>query len=319
VTGFSIALPFRAKACKTARVLSGNVVMIRQGTVLGRVGLLAIGAMLLTGCGSDISSLNPFDTKERYKMEVLPDIPADRLYNDGLTLIEKRDFTGANKKFSSLEKQYPYSDWSRKAVLMTTYASYEGKDYDDAIIAGRRYLQLYPASADAAYAQYLIAMSHYNQIPDTSRDQERAEKAAFAFGELVGRYPKSEYAEDSRFKIQVIRDQLAGREMEIGRFYLNRRNYTGAINRFRDVISRYQTTRHVEEALMRLTEAYFALGIVNEAQTAAAVLGHNFPDSQWYKDAYTLLKSRGLEPREEKSSWISRTFQGFVRTVGVSR
>jgi outer membrane protein assembly factor BamD len=279
---------------------------------------LLVGGLTLTGCDS-LSSLNPFDRTERYKMEVLPDIPADKLYNDGLALIEKRDFDGANKKFSTLEKQYAYSDWARKAVLMTAYSNFEGRQYDESVIAARRYLQLYPSTQDAAYAQYLLAMSHYNLIPDTSRDQERSEKASVAFQELIGRYPKSEYAEDSRFKIQVIRDQLAGREMEIGRFYLKKRNYTGAINRFRDVVGKYQTTRHVEEALMRLTEAYMALGIANEAQTAAAVLGHNFPDSQWYKDSYTLLQSGGLEPREETGSWISKAFRGFVRTAGVSR
>jgi outer membrane protein assembly factor BamD len=137
--------------------------------------------------------------------------------------------------------------------------------------------------------------------------------------ELVDRYPKSEYVPDVRFKVQVARDQLAGREMEIGRFYQQKRNYTGAINRFRDVVGKYQTTRHIEEALMRLTESYMALGVMSEAQTAAAVLGHNFPDSQWYKDSYTLLKSNGLEPREDTGSWISKAFRGIGRTVGLSR
>jgi outer membrane protein assembly factor BamD len=165
----------------------------------------------------------------------------------------------------------------------------------------------------------MLAMSNYNQIPDVTRDQDRAEKAMLALQELVDRYPKSEYVSDARRRIQVAKDQLAGKEMEVGRFYLQKRNYTAAINRFRDVVAKYQTTRHVEEALMRLTEAYVALGIVNEAQTAAAVLGHNFPDSSWYKDAHTLLRSGGLEPREDAGSWISRSFRGLTRTVGLGQ
>jgi len=161
-------------------------------------------------------------------------------------------------------------------------------------------------------------MSHFNQIPDVTRDQERSEKALAALQELVDRYPKSEYVADARQRMQVARDQIAGKEMEVGRFYLQRRNYTGAINRFRDVVAKYQTTRHVEEALARLTEAYLAMGIVPEAQTAAAVLGHNFPDSPWYKDSYALLQSGGLAPREDQGSWISRAFRGLtgVRTAG---
>ena len=192
--------------------------------------------------------------------------------------LEGRDFEGAAKKFADLDKQYPYSEWSRKALIMTAYAQFRGRHLSRRRSRPRSATsQLHPASKDAAYAQYLMAMSYYNQIPDVTRDQEQTERALVAFQELVDRYPKSEYVARRALKIQVARDQLAGKEMEVGRFYLQRRNYTAAINRFRDVVGKYQTTRHVEEALMRLTEAYMALGIANEAQTAAAVLGHNFP------------------------------------------
>lgn len=252
-----------------------------------------------------------------YKPEVIPDVPADNLYNEGLGLLQRGNFEGANKKFTELDRAYPFSEWSRKSLLMTTFSHYEAKQYEEAIGASRRYLQLHPTSKDAAYAQYLQAMSYYYQIPDITRDQERSEKAVQAMIELIERYPKSEYVSDARYKLQVARDQLAGKEMDVGRFYLTKRNYTGAINRFRDVVSKYQTTRHVEEALARLTEAYMALGVAPEAQTAAAVLGHNFPDSPWYKDSYALLQSGGLEPRESSTSWISRTFRGFTRTVGL--
>jgi outer membrane protein assembly factor BamD len=275
------------------------------------IAIVACG-MALAGCDT-LSSLNPFDKSEKYKPEIVPEVPSDQLYNDGLARIQKQDFEGAAKKFSDLEKQAPYSEWSRKALIMEAYANYEGGLYQDAITASQRYLQLHPATPDAAYAQYLLAMSHYNQIPDINRDQEKSERALAALQELVDRYPTSEYASDAKQKLQVARDQLAGKEMEVGRFYLTKRNYTGAINRFRIVVARYQTTRHVEEALQRLTEAYMAMGIVNEAQTAAAVLGHNFPDSPWYKDAYALLAKGGVEPYESSESWISKAFRGVPR------
>jgi outer membrane protein assembly factor BamD len=272
----------------------------------------------LAGCDT-LASLNPFGGGEKYRMEIVPEVPAEQIYNQGLARLQNRDFEGAAKKFSDLDKQYPYSEWSRKALIMTTYANFEGGAYPEAVSNAKRYLQLHPASKDAAYAQYLMAMSYYNQIPDVTRDQEQTERAVVALQELIDRYPKSEYVQDARYKIQVTRDQLAAKEMEVGRYYLQKRNYTAAINRFRDVVAKYQTTRHVEEALMRLAEAYMALGIVGEAQTAAAVLGHNFPDSRWYKDAFVLLQSGGVAPREDAGSWISRAFRGVTRTVGLSR
>ena len=181
-----------------------------------------------------------------------------------------------------------------------------------AVATAKRYITLHPGSPDAAYAQYLIAASYFDEIPDVTRDQARTEKALASLDEIVRKYPTSEYAVEAKQKIQVARDQLAGKEMQIGRYYLNKRDYTGAINRFKVVVTQYQTTRHVEEALERLTEAYMALGIVEEAQTAAAVLGHNFPDSPWYKRAYALVKSGGHEPHENTASWISRAFKDII-------
>lgn len=271
-------------------------------------------AALLSGCDT-LSSINPFDTTEKYKTEIVPEVPAEKLYNEGLARVKSGDYEGAGKRFADLDKQHPFSNWSQKGLLMTAYSNFEAKSYDDAATAAKRYLTLHPSSPDAAYAQYLLATSYYNQVPEVTRDQDRAEKALVALQELVDRYPKSEYVQDARYKITVVRDQLAGREMAVGRFYLQRRNYTAAVNRFRDVVAKYQTTRHVEEALMRLTECYMALGVVGEAQTAAAVLGHNFPDSTWYNDAYRLLQSGGVEPREDKTSWISRSFRNVARAV----
>jgi outer membrane protein assembly factor BamD len=290
-----------------------TVFPVRRAPALARMSfrsaLILMGALALGGCDT-LASLNPFDTAEKYEMKIVADVPAEKMYDDGLGRLKRSDHEGAVKKFSDLEKAYPYSEWSRKGLIMEAYANYEGQKWEDAITASKSYLTKYPNTKDAAYAQYLYAMSNYNQIPDVTRDQDRSEKALAALNDLVVKYPKSEYVADARQRLQVAKDQLAGREMEVGRYYLEKRNYTAAINRFRDVVAKYQTTRHVEEALERLTEAYMALGLTGEAQNSAAVLGHNFPDSPWYKDAYALLKSGGLEPREDADSMLSRTFKG---------
>jgi outer membrane protein assembly factor BamD len=267
--------------------------------VAARLAALALIVALLPACSL-------FGNKE----EIIPDDPADKLYNEGLYLMNnKHDYKKAAKRFEEVDRQHPYSEWARKALLMSAYAYYEGTSYDDSITAAKRYVTLHPGSPDAAYAQYLIASSYFDQIPDVTRDQQRTEKAMQALDEVVRKYPNTEYAASAKQKIEIARDQLAGKEMETARFYQKKRDYIAAINRFKVVITQYQTTRHVEEALMRLTEMYMTLGIVNEAQTAAAVLGHNFPDSQWYKEAYRLVKGGGLEPYEDQGSWISKAFK----------
>jgi outer membrane protein assembly factor BamD len=244
--------------------------------------------------------------------ELVPEEAADKLYNEGLFLLNnKQDYEEAAKKFDQVERQNPYSDWARKALLMSAYSYYQGQKYDDCINSAKRYVTLHPGSPDAAYAQYLIGASYYDQILDVNHDQARADKAINALDEVVRKYPDTEYALNAKKKIDAARDQLAGKEMEVGRFYMKRRDFTGAINRFKVVVTQYQTTREVEEALERLTEAYISIGIMDEAQTAAAVLGHNFPDSPWYKDAYRLVKSAGGEPNENKDSWMSRAFKGM--------
>jgi outer membrane protein assembly factor BamD len=256
---------------------------------------LALFAASLAGCSKE----------EDY----VPDRPADALYNEGLYLLNtKQDYKEAAKKFDEVDRENPYSDWARKALLMSAYAYYQAEDYESCVNSAKRYVTLHPGSPDAAYAQYLIGASYYDQIVDVSRDQSRADRAIDALQEVVRKYPNSEYAIQAKKKIDMARDQLAGKEMDIGRYYMKNRDFIGAINRFKVVVTQYQTTRHVEEALERLTEAYIALGITDEAQTAAAVLGHNFPESPWYKDSYNLVKNAGQEPSENKQSWISRAF-----------
>ena len=263
-----------------------------------RFAAFALVALALAACSM-------FDKTE----PVAPEEPADKLYNEGLYLLNsKKDAKNAAEKFEEVDRQHPYSEWARKALIMSAFAYYQANAYDDCINTARRYVTLHPGSPDAAYAQFLIGSSYFDQMPEISRDQDRTDKAMQALGEVVRKYPDSEYAVAAKRKIEIARDQLAGKEMDIGRQNLNSKNYVGAINRFKVVVTRYQTTRHVEEALLRLTEAYMALGIVEEAQTSAAVLGHNFPDSRWYKDAYALMQAGGVEPNENKGHWISQAF-----------
>jgi len=277
---------------------------------LSRPLFLALGLVVLAIPLSGCSSVTEVWDKVTNKDETFVEEPAEKLYNEGLFLInEKRDPKAASKKFEEVDRQHPYSDLARKSLLMSAYAFYKANDYDSCIGAATRYVTLHPGSPDAAYAQFLIAASHYDQIPDITRDQGRTEKAIAALEEVIRKYPTSEYAVSAKAKLEASRDQLAGREMNVGRYYMQKRNYTAAINRFKTVVTQYQTTRHVEEALARLTEAYMAIGIVSEAQTAAAVLGHNFPDSPWYKDAYNLVRSGGLEPSENQGSYISKAFK----------
>ncbi|MGZ9106231.1 MAG: outer membrane protein assembly factor BamD [Rhodoplanes sp.] len=268
-----------------------------------RLGAL-LPVLLVVGACSSLSSF--FGEKD----DLGPEIPADRLYNEGVFLLnEKKAMKEAAKKFEEVDRQHPYSDWARKSLLMSAYANYEAKQYDEAVSAAKRYISLHPGSPDVAYAYYLVGASYFDQISDVSRDQSRTEKAIAALEEVIRKFPDSEYAGQARRKIEIGRDHLAAKEMAVARYYQQKKNFIGAINRFKVVVTQYQTTRHVEEALMRLTECYMALGIVHEAQTAAAVLGHNFPDSPWYKDAYALMRSNGLEPAANSGSWISRAFK----------
>ena len=188
--------------------------------------VLALAAVPLAGC-STLDSINPFGAGEKYETKILAETPASDIYDQGLARLQKKDGAGAAKKFSELDKQYPFSDWSRKGLMMQTYANYQAGDFDTAITTGKHFYQLYPNAPDAPYALYLQAMSYYQQIPDVSRDQENAAKALNLFQQIVAKYPTSEYADDSKYKIQVTRDQLAGKEMSTGRFYLNRSNLRG--------------------------------------------------------------------------------------------
>jgi outer membrane protein assembly factor BamD len=256
--------------------------------------LLTLG--LLVACSSD-------DEREYVER------PVEEIYNEAHATMLANDYFEAAELFDEVERQHPYSTWATKAQLMAAYSYYKINEYDQAILAADRFLQLHPGNESAPYAFYLIAVSYYEQIADVGRDQNVTKMALGSLQELVRRYPASEYARDARLKIDLARDHLAGKEMEIGRFYLRRGTPIAAINRFRVVIEDFQTTSHAAEALHRLTEAYLQLGVTKEAQTAAAVLGHNFPGSPWYQDSYLLLTGVDLRPQGDPDSWITKTWK----------
>lgn len=230
------------------------------------------------------------------------------LYNDGLAELQAGSYKKANKKFAEVERQHPYSKWATKAILMQAFASYQSNSYDDCINSGKRFIALHPGHKDTPYAYYLVAISEYEQIADIRRDQSRTEKAVEALDEVARRFPESPYAADARQKAASGRNQLAAKEMEVGRYYMKKGSYLAGINRFKKVVTDYQTSTHTPEALYRLAEGYMALGVVSEAQTAAAVLGHNYPNSDWYKDAYALVSSDGRAPSVNQKSWMASLF-----------
>lgn len=215
------------------------------------------------------------------------------LYNLAKDQLDRNRYGIAAALFAEVERQHPYSPWARRAQLMGAFSHYLAGDYTEAISAAQRFLSIHPGNRDAPYAYYLIALSHYEQISDVTRDQSTTLQAQQALGELIRRYPNTDYAADARLKLDLVNDHLAGKEMEIGRFYQRRRQWLAATLRFRNVVENYDTTTHAPEALMRLTESYLALGVVEEARRAAAVLGENYPATQWYEQAYDLMREHG--------------------------
>jgi outer membrane protein assembly factor BamD len=263
--------------------------------------LVLTAALGLSGCASDGADSSVKDNL------TFQEAPVEQLYNNALDQLRRRNWEEAAKAFDEVERQHPYSVWARRAILMSAYSYYEAAKYNQGILAADRFIQLHPGNKDAPYAYYLKAVSLYEQIVDVGRDQKKTEQATAALTELIRRFPQTEYARDARLKYDLTRDHLAGKEMAIGRYYLTRGQQIAAINRFRTVIEKFQTTSHVPEALHRLVESYLSLGIVKEAQTAAAVLGYNYPGNEWYQDSYALLTDNKIKPEEpakNEKSWI---------------
>ncbi|MHA7900194.1 MAG: outer membrane protein assembly factor BamD [Henriciella sp.] len=240
--------------------------------------------------------------------------PVELLYSRATEELDNRDYDQAILLFNEVERQHPYSEWARRSSLMAAFASYESRNYDEAISTSQRYLSLNPAGQGASYAYYLIAVSYFDQIIDVGRDQKTTELARDALRDVIRRYPETDYARDATVKLDMVQDQLAGKEMEIGRWYLRRNQHLSAINRFRTVVSDYDTTSHTPEALHRLVEVYLATGLKQEALAAGAVLGYNYPESIWYRYSYRLLSGQGLDPEgateTQKRTWLERLIPG---------
>jgi len=264
-------------------------------------GSLVLSLLVFAACSASDTESSDFVAEEI--------VPPDQLYNQALANLDAGDFGESQKRIDDLNRQHPYSEFSRKSLILNTFINYRQGSYAEAATTGKRFIQLYPGDSDAAYAQYIIGMSYFKQMPHITRDQTVTRQAFEAMNALVEKYPESEYVNDAQNKIRITRDQIAGKEMLVGRYYQERREFLASINRYRRVVEKYPKTRHVEEALARLTESYFSLGLAEEAQNSAAVLGHNFPDSEWYDDSYSLLQTGGLQPKESSNSWLTGLFQ----------
>lgn len=263
-------------------------------------------AVLVTACGSSKNSQVVTSAPEAKTVEVV--------YNEAADALDAEKFQQANKLFQDVEREFPYSKWATKAQLMAAYAAYQDDSYDEAILGLERFIELHPGSEDVDYAYYLRALAYYEQISNVTRDQEMTNRALRSFDALITRFPNSDYTRDSKLKRDLTLDHLAGKEMEIGRYYLKKNQINAAINRFRTVVKKYQTTTHTPEALHRLVEAYLTLGLRSEATKIAAVLGHNYPGSKWYEDSYKILDEKSRQQILNKRSFVDRTVDSLFKS-----
>ncbi|MCX8509055.1 MAG: outer membrane protein assembly factor BamD [Rhodobacteraceae bacterium] len=266
------------------------------------VGSLAV-VVALSACG-----------RRAEKDVALDTLTAEEIYGRGeFAMANERKAKGAVHYFSEVERLYPYSEWAKRALVMEAYGYHKDRDYENARLAAQRYIDTYPGDEDAAYAKYLLALSYYDQIEEVGRDQGLTFQALQALRAVIEEYPDSEYAKSAILKFDLAFDHLAAKEMEIGRYYLKQKNYTAAINRFRVVVEQYQTTTQTPEALYRLIECYLTLGITDEAQTAGAILGHNFQSSDWYQDGYRLLTRQGLGTQSRGDNWLATIYRQAIK------
>ncbi len=272
-----------------------------------RSGLIAllVSAMMLSACAGADSVERGDVNYENYT--------AKQIYERGEYDLARGDPALAAKVFAEVERLYPYSQWAKRALIMQAFAYHEAKDYENSRAAAQRFVDFYPTDEDAAYAQYLLALSYYDQIDEVGRDQGLTFKALQALREVIERYPDSEYAKSAKLKFDLAFDHLASKEMEIGRYYLKHQHYPAAINRFRTVVEDFQTTTHTAEALHRLVEAYLSLGLTDEARTAGAILGYNFRGSKWYEESYKLLTGRGLTLEAVGDNWLRQVYRQTIQ------
>lgn len=276
--------------------------MARGIRTAGRVGSVVL-VLALAACGGRAA-----------REPALENFTAEEIYKRGEWELENSSKGAeAARYFGEVERLYPYSEWAKRALIMQAFAYHKDKDYENSRATAQRFIDFYPGDEDAAYAQYLLALSYYDQIDEIGRDQGLTFQALQALRTVIERYPDSEYAKSAILKFDLAFDHLAAKEMEIGRYYLRRGHWTAAINRFRVVVEQYQTTTHTPEALHRLVEGYLSLGLNDEAQTAGAILGHNFQSTEWYQDSYALLTGRGLRPEAAGDSWLRKIYRQVIR------
>jgi len=287
------------------RSASAGMVWLRRGGVVALIGLLA-------ACGGGERSGGGFFAP-RERTASIEELDAQTIYQQGEAQLERDRPDDAAELFVEIERLHPYSEWAKRGLIMAAFSYHQDRDYDNARIAAQRYLDFYPADADAAYAQYLLALSYYDQMDQIGNDQAVAYDALQALRLVIERYPDSEYTQDAILRFDVALDQLAASEMEVGRYYLRRQHYTAAINRFRLVVEEFQTTSHTPEALLRLVESYLALGLTDEASTAGAILGYNFQGSPFYDDAFRQLTGQGLTPDAAGQGWLREVWDQTVR------
>lgn len=262
----------------------------------------ALMVALVSGCAHRAEK-NPLESQS-----------AEQLFKQGeLALETSKHSKDSIEYFEAVERLYPYTDYAKRALIMEAFAHHKAKEYPEARDAAQRFLDFYPGDEDAPYALYLMALSYYDQIDDVGRDQGITYQALVGMRDVIEKYPDSEYARSAMLKFDLAFDQLAAKEMEVGRYYLKRENYAAALNRFRSVVEDYQTTTHTAEALHRLVECYLALGLTDEAQTAAAILGYNYQSSPFYDDSYRLLKGKGLAPEARGESWLRKIYRQMIK------
>ncbi|MDC0736941.1 outer membrane protein assembly factor BamD [Cognatishimia sp. SS12] len=271
------------------------------------VGAAVLSALLLAGCGGGGADQKLFGSQP------IEAFTAEQIFGRGEFELERNKPDDAAFYFAEVERLYPYSAWAKRALIMQAFAYHQDTDYENSRAAAQRYIDFYPQDDDAAYAQYLLALSYYDQIDEVGRDQGLTFQALQSLRKVIETYPDSEYARSSVLKFDLAFDHLAAKEMEIGRYYLKRDRFAASINRFRVVVEDFQTTSHTPEALHRLVEAYLSLGLTDEAQTAGAILGHNFRSTDWYEDSYRLLTQRGLQPRARGNGWLASVYRQTIK------
>jgi outer membrane protein assembly factor BamD len=265
-------------------------------------------AAMLAGCGG-----NSYSARLSSRTGSLEEFTPEQIFERGEFELAEGNESDAVFYFSEVERLYPYSNWAKRSLIMQAFANHADREYKESRAAAQRYIDFYPADEDAAYAQYLLALSYYDQIDEIGRDQGLTFQALQALRTVIEVYPDSEYATSAILKFDLAFDHLAAKEMEIGRYYLRREHFPAAINRFRVVVEDFQTTSHTAEALHRLVEAYLSLGLTDEAQTAGAILGHNFRSTEWYEDSYKLLTSQGLKLKDRGNNWLSQIYRQTVQ------